>query len=161
MMSASIVKSMQDISENSGSRFRAPTAREGSAASTRLIRQRPRYPCLAVLLCCLASPSLPGQAPQAPYDVQKLRANHRREEAKVEEFFRKQIPKEAIRPDGSVDTSNPEWQKMNKQAARTQRRLRERYAVLEGRPGARRGVWQVRCEVMLSPPSRDTSGSCS
>ncbi len=96
--------------------------------------EKARHASLGVLLCCLANPSLPGQAPQAPYDVQKLRANHRVDEARVEEFFRKQMPKEAIRPGGSVDTTNPEWQKMNKQAARTQRRLRERYAVLEGRP---------------------------
>ena len=96
--------------------------------------ERARRASLGVLLCCLANSSLLGQTSQAPYDVQKLRANHRLEEARVEEFFRKQIPKEAYLPDGSVDISNPEWQKINKQAARTQRRLGERYNALERRP---------------------------
>ena len=34
------------VAENSETRFGAPTVREGLAASTRLIRQRPRPPCL-------------------------------------------------------------------------------------------------------------------
>ena len=101
----------------------------------RIGTERARHAPLGVLLCCLAHSSLLGQTPiQAPYDVQQLRSRHRVDEARVEEYYRKQIPKEAIRPDGSVDTTNPEWQKANKQAARTQRRLRERYNRLENRP---------------------------
>ena len=104
-------------------------------ALQRIGLERASYSGLGVLLCCLGCSNLPGQTPiGASYDVQQLRSRHRVDEARVEEYYRKQIPKEAIRPDGSVDTTNPEWQKANKQAARTQRRLRERYNRLENRP---------------------------
>ena len=45
------MKSALNVAENSGARLRAPTVREGLAASTRLIRQRPRSPLWLRLVC--------------------------------------------------------------------------------------------------------------
>ena len=71
---------------------------------------------------------------QEPMDVPRLRANIRRDEAVLTEYFAKQIPAEARLPDGSVNTSHPEWQRINNQHTRAQQRLREQYGKLEKRP---------------------------